>query len=477
MGLKISNLVKDCVLVPVYKEKNSIKYFENKKNEELKKDISKYFNFFNFEGKEGESLFFNIEKQKILVYSIKKEYSLEDLRIAYSNIFKILKSKKEKNVSIEIPKEDELELKAILEGIELSNYKFDKYISEKENNFEIELNLDIDKKYNNLLEETLKICDNVKIVRDLVSENADITTPKFLENIIVNFAKKHKLKVKVLDEKEIQKEKLGLLWAVGKGAKNPPRLIICEYYGNPNSKDLKALIGKGLTFDTGGLNLKPSNYIEDMKLDMAGAATVYGIFKSAIELNLKQNLVLVISSAENAISGNSYKPGDVFVSHKGISVEITNTDAEGRLVLADAMSYIQKNFKISQIFDFATLTGASMIALGTQTAAIFSNDDLIVENLKKASQISGEKIWQLPIFDEHRDFLKSSIADTLNCSKERYGGASSAAAFLEKFIDKNIKWVHFDIAGPAFSKKPYNYVSEQGTGSHIRLMLNYLKNN
>ncbi|MCA9459201.1 MAG: leucyl aminopeptidase family protein, partial [Nanoarchaeota archaeon] len=380
-----------------------------------------------------------------------------------------------KKILIRLPKENEEEIKATIEGLDLSNYTFDKYISKKdESNFEI--NLDIPDKYKKLLDETIKINTQVKFTRDLINENSEDMTPLALEKLAKEFAKKNKLKIKILNEKEIQKEKLNLLWAVGKGSQFPPRLIILEYNGNPKSKEITALVGKGITFDTGGINLKPSGFLEDMKCDMGGAATAFGTFRASVETKLKKNLILVMSCAENAISGKAYKPGDVFISHANISVEIANTDAEGRLALADALSYLQKKYKPTTIIDLATLTGASLVALGPSLIAMMGNDKSTMKQIFESGEKTFERVWELPIYDEHRDLMKSKIADIKNLGG-KFGGCITAGAFLEKFIKENIKWVHLDIAGAAYARKSDLYIPEFGTGRGVRLLVDYLKNN
>jgi leucyl aminopeptidase len=299
--------------------------------------------------------------------------------------------------------------------------------------------------------------------------------PQYLANLVEDFAKKHHLKTTVLDEKDMKKEGLGLILAVGQGAVHQPRLIIAEYHGDPKSKERIALVGKGIVFDSGGMNLKPTGYIEDMKTDMAGAATCFGAFKSAVELKLKKNVILVMCCAENAISNTAFKPGDMFIAYNGLGVEITNTDAEGRLVLADGLAYVQKNFKATTIIDLATLTGACMVALGFTTAGLFCNDKKLRDDLIETGEETGERIWELPVFDEHRESMKSKVADLKNSEAKGYGGASKAAAFMEKFIEENTKWAHLDIAGPAEGKKDEYYVPELGTGRYLRTLVEFLR--
>lgn len=464
-------------VIPVYENDDKKIIFFDKKLE-TKKIVSQ-INLFNFKAKDKEILFFNLENDKYLILGVKKDYTLEDLRRSYSVAFDFLKSKDIKNILFEVPKENDLEISSIVESLDLTDYSFDKYISKKKDDEKIDMNcyLNVSNKYKKLILDTLVVCKNVKFARNLVNENSNIITPKKLEILAKDFAKKNRLKIKILDEKLIVKEKLGLLWAVGKGSEFKPRLIILEYLGDLNSTEKIALVGKGITFDTGGINLKPSGFLEDMKSDMAGAAAVFGTFISAVELGLKKNLILVIPTAENAISSQSYKPGDVFIGYNGKSVEIGNTDAEGRLILSDSLSYLQKNYKPTKIIDVATLTGACLIALGPSLIAMLGNDEQMKKQIFKSGENTFERVWELPIYDEHRDLIKSNIADVKNIGSSRFGGTITAAAFLENFIQKGIKWTHLDIAGAARSDKKEFYVSQFGTGRGVRLLFDWLKNN
>jgi len=224
---------------------------------------------------------------------------------------------------------------------------------------------------------------------------------------------------------------------VGKGALSEPRCVIVDYRGNPESDQVDvALVGKGLTFDTGGLNLKPTRAIEDMHLDKGGACAVMGALRGALDLNLQKNVVFVMALAENAIGAGVYKPGDIIKSLKGHTVEVGNTDAEGRLVLADAITYTCREYKPEKLVDIATLTGSIMVALGEETAGLFANDDKMADDLLKAGKDTGETLWRMPVMAEHRKGVKRAASDLNNCGKSRYADASSAAAFLELFLEK-----------------------------------------
>jgi leucyl aminopeptidase len=464
------------VVLPCFLKREKVEFFKNSVDKNLLSLVKDKLNKFEFNCKNGNTIFLDVGEYKILLVGVCEKYILEDLRKSYSSVFKFLKDNKETRVSVVFPDLEKFDtIKAVVEGLDLTDYKFDKYLSDKYK-FDIKYSFVLDKKFTKQINEVIVVNSNTKIVRDMVNENACDMTPKKLESVAKVLAKKNKLKIKVLDEKKIISEKLGLLNAVGKGSVNPPRLIIVEYSGDKKSSEKIALVGKGITFDTGGINLKPSGAIEEMRLDMGGAATAFGAFKSAVELGLKKNLILVMSCAENAISGSAYIPGDVFVSHSGKSVEIKNTDAEGRLVLADGLSYVQKHFKPTKIIDLATLTGACLVALGPSLIAILGNDEKFEEEIYSCGENVCERGWRLPIHDEHRDLLKSEVADFSNLGG-KMGGCISAAAFLEKFIEKNISWVHMDIAGAAFSEKENNYVPVNATGRGVRLLVNYFENN
>ena len=465
---------KGVFVVPVYSDDNKLHFFSTKNND-LKEKVRHELKSYNYDGKKETTLFLKAGSEKVLLVGVHQGCAAEDLRRSYSVAYKGLKARKEENAVIEVPKETEKEVKAVIEGLDLSDYRFDKYIKEKEEkDIELSVSLDVDKKFNKLLKETLLINEKVKFTRDLVNENSIDKPPQKIAEMVSNYAHRKKLKYTVLDEKQIKSEGLNLIWAVGKGSPLPPRLIIAEYCGDPKSKEKIALVGKGVVFDTGGTNLKPTGYVEDMKIDMAGAATCFAAFMAAVELELKKNLILVIPSVENAISGSSYKPGDFFISYSGLGVEVGNTDAEGRLILADALSYVQENYKPTKIIDLATLTGACTVALGQNIAGLFVNDKDLKEGLIKAGEETFERLWELPLTDEFREQMKSKFADIKN-DGDRYGGASQAAAFLERFIQKGVKWAHLDIAGPAKSKKEQFYIPEYATGRGVRLLVHFLK--
>lgn len=324
------------------------------------------------------------------------------------------------------------------------------------------------------------ICESVNFARDLVNENASDVYPDRLAREARMMAEQHSMSCTILTEKEISERGLGLLEAVGKGSPYPPRLIILEYKGAPDTPHKTAVVGKGITFDSGGQNLKPRGGIETMRTDMAGAATTLGIMRVIGTLKPQINVIGVVAAAHNAIGGDAYFPGDVYRSYKGTTVEITNTDAEGRLVLADAFSYVQTHFSPTEMIDFATLTGGILVALGSTVTGLFSNDDAMAQKLFDSGEETGERLWRLPLYPEYTDAMKSDIADLRNSAKLKKGHASSvtAGAFLREFVEEDVSWCHLDIAGTAFNEgEPRGINPKLATGVGIRLIMNYLNLN
>ncbi|CAI2365876.1 unnamed protein product [Moneuplotes crassus] len=314
--------------------------------------------------------------------------------------------------------------------------------------------------------------------RDIINVRGSEADPDFMEEQIRNVAegKNNITDIHMIKGQELQQQGLNLFYNVGKSAQSDPRLVSVYYKGNPESDQTDyAIIGKGLTYDTGGLNLKPTGYMEDMYMDKGGAVAALGALKGAIELELPVNVAFTFGIAENAIDSKSYKPGDILTSLKGLTVNVGNTDAEGRLVLADSMTWTQRKFNPNHMIDLATLTGAVMVALGNNIAGIFTNDDEFMSKFKIAGDSVYENHWHLPINDDHREIMKHDIANLSNSGKSRYAGSSTAAAFLENFVEKDTKWVHCDLAGPAYLDKPFEAMPAHGTGFGIQTLLKMLK--
>ena len=362
-----------------------------------------------------------------------------------------------------------------VEGIYLGNYNFNKFKSDKKKPKVLNINLISENtgKLNKAIKTGIKLLGSVYFSRDLVNEPANVLTPQELANRVKKTFRNTKVKVKVFDEKELAKRKMNAILNVGKGSVNKPRLIIAHYKPDEKVKKKIALVGKGLTYDTGGLSLKPTENMLEMKADMAGSATVFGVIKAAEELKLPVEIFAIVPAVENAISGNSYRPGDIISTASGKTIEVKNTDAEGRIVLADALEYASKQ-KPNEIIDFATLTGAAVVALGEFTAAVFSKNDKMANRLYQAGQKTFERVWRMPFWDEYNKLLDSKIADVSNLGP-RWGGAITAGKFLEHFVDEKIPWTHVDLAGPAMKNDLTNYTKNYCTGFGVRLIIDYLE--
>lgn len=440
----------------------------------------------DFEGENGKTFLitnYNDKEKRLLLYGIgeEKEAELERLRRAGAGAIKTAKAMKVNAVTFNTPtlknKTTEEIAKALTEGAKLGAYSWNKYkTEEKEKNHEPKtLTIIAPTNVSTTINETITICESAIYVRNWVNENTYSKSTELLALEAEKIAKEHNLKIKILDKRKLEEEKLGLILAVGQGSTTEPKLVIIEYKGAPANKETIAIIGKGVTFDTGGINLKPSGSIETMKEDMAGAATAYGIVQAVAKLKLPINLIIATPLVENMIGPNAFKPGNIYKAYNGKNIEISNTDAEGRLILADTIAYIEKNYAPNTIIDFATLTGSIMITFGELVAGLFSNNDELAKELFIAGEKTGERCWQLPVYQEYKDEMKSETADlkTLGYKEGKYGGAITAAAFLNAFTDKS-KWAHFDIAGTAWNEQPRGYTGKAGTGWGIRLIIEWL---
>ncbi|MCB0751434.1 MAG: leucyl aminopeptidase family protein, partial [Ignavibacteriae bacterium] len=364
---------------------------------------------------------------------------------------------------------------SMLEGVYLGNYNYDKYFTKEKKQKSLGVVLEIADA--NLAGTILKISKNVAesvyFSRDLVNEPANILTPiEFAKRVKREFGKTS-INVKIFNEAELKKRKMNAILSVGKGSTNRPVMIIAHYKPKLKTSKKICLVGKGVTYDTGGLSIKPTAGMLQMKADMAGGATVFGIIKAA-ELNkLPIEIMAIVPAVENSISGNSYKPGDVISTASGKTIEVKDTDAEGRIVLADALEFASKQ-KPDEIIDFATLTGAVAVALGLFTAGVFTKSDLIANKINSASKKTYEHTWRLPFWEEFNNLLESKIADVSNLGP-RWGGAISAGKFLEHFVDEKIPYAHIDLAGPALNHDLTNYTKDYCTGFGVRLIFEYLK--
>ena len=311
----------------------------------------------------------------------------------------------------------------------------------------------------------------IAYARDLVNRPSNMLKPSDLEKESRAQARRYGLKMKVISQEEAKRRKMGAFLAVAQGSESPGRIIVLQYHGAGQKTKPLALLGKAITFDSGGINLKPTTGIKNMKTDMAAGAVVIAVLAAAARLKLKVNLVGIIPAAENMPSGKASRPGDVITSMAGLNVEITNTDAEGRLVLADALT-LAHEYNPRAVIDLATLTGAVSVALGNKIAGLMGTDPGLVDKLKQAGEKSGERVWELPLYEDYFDFLKSEVADFSNAGN-REAGTIQGALFLKQFVPE-IPWAHLDIAGTARAEKSTPDIPAGGTGFGVNLLLHFL---
>jgi leucyl aminopeptidase len=362
----------------------------------------------------------------------------------------------------------------IAHGANLRSWRFDKYFTKTPADEKPKLNavtvaVANAKAATSAYGPLAKIADGVFFTRDLVSEPANVIYPATLAAKCLEL-KKNGVDVKVLGVAEMKKLGMGALLGVGQGSAKESKMVIMRWNGkSKDGKNPLAFVGKGVTFDTGGISIKPSGGMEEMKWDMGGAGVVIGLMKALAGRNAKVNVVGVVGLVENMPDGNAQRPGDVVTSMSGQTIEVLNTDAEGRLVLADALWYTQKNFKPKWIIDLATLTGAIIVALGTSRAGLFSNNDQLAERLFATGKKTGEEVWRLPLGDVYDKQINSDIADMQNIGRDREAGSITAAQFLQRFVN-DTPWAHLDIAGTAWSKKPSDVAAKGATGYGVRLL-------
>jgi leucyl aminopeptidase len=375
---------------------------------------------------------------------------------------------------------------ALTDGAVLGNYEFLKYKSTSDGGFE-EASIHLGEEFSRDEAALKKVCadqatldDVVVWTRDIANLPADTASPERLAAEATALGKEFGLKVTVFDEKKLVELGCGGILAVGGGSVgHPPRMVVLEYPGGARRGRTVAVVGKGITFDSGGISLKPGLNMQDMKFDKSGAVAVLGILRAAATLKVPPRVIGVMCCAENVPSGTSYRPGDVVRSFNGKTIEVLNTDAEGRVVLSDGLGYVVKQYHPDEVIDLATLTGAQVVALGDDTAGMVSNDDKLADGLLNASAATGEPLWRMPLTDFHRELVKSEIADVRNSTEIPVAGMLTAAAFLESFVG-GTAWAHLDIAGPAYTtaktrKYQPKYQNIGATAFGVRLVTRYLE--
>ena len=368
-------------------------------------------------------------------------------------------------------------VQAFSEGLMLGSYQFNDYKTKENKSSYIKTVTICGNVNNNYIDKGKILGDSVCFARDLGNHPANILTPTYLAKSAKKIADSTpKMSCHIFDLKELKKMGMGAFYGVARGAKEPAKMIIVEYEGGGKTQKPIALVGKGLTFDSGGISIKPSPRMDEMKFDMCGSATVLGVLKAVSHLKPKMNIIFAIGSTENMPGGDAQRPGDIVSAYNGKTIEVLNTDAEGRLVLADVLSYVNKKYSPNAILDFATLTGAVLIALGNRASGVMGNNTSLMKEVKKASELSDEKVWELPLWEEYSREIKGQYADIKNMGENRLAGTISAAAFLKEFVE-DTPWVHMDIAGTAWGPKEPEYQPKIGaTGVAVRLVYQLLEN-
>jgi leucyl aminopeptidase len=459
-------------------------------------DLVSLYRGARLKGKKGESLLvpntggLDVAAKAILLVGTgrRQEASPDAVRRALGRVASQLAGRR--TVATTFPqvagREAEDAVQASVEGILLGSYRFDRYKSGKdEDRPEKPALRDVtllgSARWNGRvasrrIEEAIArgevVSEAVAFTRDLVNTPAGDLAPADLADRAAEMAKGVRLEAKIWREAELERGRFGGILGVGRGSANPPRMIELRYRGAPAAQAPIALTGKGITFDSGGLSLKDAAQMEWMKCDMAGAASIMGTMMAIARLKPKVNVIAAIPSSENMPGGRAVHPGDVLRHRGGKTSEVLNTDAEGRLVLADALAYLAER-KPRVIIDTATLTGACMIALGRDIYGVFGNDRTLVRDILAAGEAAGEPGWELPLYEDYREHIKSNVADVRNTGKDRWGGAITAALFLAEFVG-DIPWAHLDIAGPAYPEKSGDYWPNGATGIPVRTLVQYV---
>jgi leucyl aminopeptidase len=407
-----------------------------------------------------------------------KSFSITDLRKLAGAAVRALKPRSLRSLAFVVPEGVSATdgVRAILEGAFVGNFDPDTYKSDRKDQTVQSLTV-VASGDQAALQQTMDqariVAESQNFTRELVNEPSNRMTPTILANRARDMAKETGLKFEVYGADKIKELKMGAFWGVAQGSDEPPALIVMRYEpaGAPE-KPVLGLVGKGITFDTGGISIKPADGMEKMKYDMAGGATMIGAMRAIALLKPKVKVIGIVCATENMPSGKAQKPGDIQTAMSGKTIEIINTDAEGRLVLADGLCYARQ-LGCTHLIDAATLTGAVVVALGYANVGVFANDDEFYDRFKAAAEESGEKMWRLPVTDEYLEMTKSSIADLMNTGG-RWGGASTAAAFLKEFAE-NTPWIHLDIAGTAWMEDNKPWIAKGPSGIAVRSLVEFAR--
>ncbi len=482
----------DVIIISLFENTKKIPSELNALNRASGGAISSLLENGDFTGKLNETTIIPTDKKiipkRILLVGLGKsaDFSLDKVRQAAGTATRAVQGKKFKNPSLllyrlelkGIPLEDVT--RSVVEGILLSLYNFTMYKTLKKEekttitNYSLVVQKkDVLEKVKSVVKKTEIVADAVCFTRDIVNMAGSDATPTFLAKEAKEIAKNSGIKCKTLSIPEMKKLGMNGILNVSRGSSQPPKFIILEYNTKKKTNDTIVLIGKGVTFDSGGISLKPGANMDLMKADMSGAAAVLGVFKAISSLKPSSNIVGLVPCTENMPGGRALKPGDIIKCMSGKTVEVLNTDAEGRLILADAISYA-KRYKPNAVIDIATLTGACVAALGTFASGMLGNNDELKDRVKQAGENSHERVWELPLWDEYRDLIKSTIADIKNTGG-KYAGTITAACFLDEFVEY-FPWVHLDIAGTFIVEKNTPYIRKGASGVGVRLLTHLMQN-
>jgi leucyl aminopeptidase len=419
---------------------------------------------------------------RILLVGVAKATTSE-IRKAAGAAVRFAKPRKLRELSIVVPSFDGLDsvaaTRAMVEGAYVGDFDPDTYRSDRKDQSIEQLSVVLDSRADQAavaaaLREGIILGEAQNFTRSLVNEPGNVMTPTVLGQKAAEMCARYGLKCEVYGADKIQELKMGAFWGVTKGSEEPPALIVMTYEpAKAPASPVLGLVGKGITFDTGGISIKPADGMEKMKYDMAGGASMIGAMQAIAQLKPAVRVIGIVCAAENMPSGKAMKPGDIQIAMSGKSIEIINTDAEGRLVLADGLAYAKK-LGATHLIDAATLTGACVVALGTINAGAFSNNDETYQHFSDALRISGDRFWRLPVEDEYRDMIKSSIADIQNTGGSRWGGAVTAAMFLKEFVD-DTPWIHLDIAGVAWLDEQKPWMAKGPSGTPVRTITEWVR--
>ncbi|MGL4772017.1 MAG: leucyl aminopeptidase [Clostridium sp.] len=461
----------------------------NTPNEEINSILNNLKTKEKFQGKKSEIYSVTREINGVLQDVIfvglgkKADLKLEGFKLIINKSYKKAEELKINNLFVRMVEVDKLPYnemaKEIALGFELAAYKFDKYKGDKKKNSVQEVSIgahgvEDGTSIEEAINEGKDVAEGICIARNLVNEPANVIYPATLAEEAVRCGKEYGFQVEVLGLKEIEDLKMEAFLSVARASAKEPKFIVMRYFGDEANKDnVLGLVGKGLTYDSGGYSIKPTAGMDTMKCDMGGSAAVIGAMSLVAKRGLKANVIAVVAACENMIDGNGYKPGDIIGSMAGKTIEVLNTDAEGRLTLADAVHYIIEKEKVNKVIDIATLTGAVLVALGDTTTAVVTNNEEFYNELIEASKKTGEKFWQLPAFDEYKELIKSDIADLKNIGG-RLGGTITAGLFIGEFV-KEIPWLHLDIAGTAWRDGAKGIYGKGGTGEPVATLYTLVK--